>query len=74
MRYEAVFTVHAPGDGVERRLDHGQAEIEPLVERNCLVRLQGDALEWLAFTLIWLGVDFEAHEPPGVGWLSERPV
>lgn len=56
MRYEAVFTVHAPGDGVERRLDHGQAEIEPLVERNCLVRLQGGALEWLAFTLIWLGL------------------
>jgi predicted DNA-binding transcriptional regulator YafY len=33
-------------------------------DARCLLRTQGDSLEWLAFMLLWFGVDFEVHEPP----------
>lgn len=63
-RYHAEATVHAPAPDVVSRLKHGDAEVEPMGEDRCLVRIRGDALEWLAFTLIWQGFEFEVHEPP----------
>lgn len=76
MRYRATATVDAPPGLVERRLHHHRAEVEALADDRCLVRIQGDALEALAFTLMWLGVDFVVHEPDElieyVGRLSGR--
>lgn len=76
MRYLAIATLRAPASEIEPKFDHGGAEVEPLNADSCIVRLSGDALEWLAFTLIWLGVDFTVHEPPElidyVGLLSHR--
>lgn len=63
MRYRATATVDAPAGVVERRLRHHRVEVETLSDDRCLVRIQGDALEALAFTLMWLGVDFAVHEP-----------
>lgn len=63
MRYRATATVDAPSEVVERRLHHHRVEVEALSADRCLVRIQGDALEALAFTLMWLGVDFAVHEP-----------
>lgn len=75
-RYLAVATVEAPAADIEARLQPGFAEVEPVVGGRCIVRLQGEALEWIAFTLIWLGVDFTVHEPTElidyVGRLSRR--
>ena len=63
MRYRAEATVHAPAGDVAQRLRHGDVEVEPIDAAHCLVRIRGDALEWLAFTLIWQGFEFEVHEP-----------
>jgi predicted DNA-binding transcriptional regulator YafY len=62
-RYRAEATVYAPADDVADRLKHGGAEVEPIDEERCLVRIGGDSLEWLAFTLIWQGFEFEVHQP-----------
>jgi predicted DNA-binding transcriptional regulator YafY len=76
MRYQVVATVHAPASEIESKFRHGEAEVEPLGDDSCTVRLQGDALEWLAFTLIWLGAGFTIDQPPElidyVGNLSHR--
>lgn len=62
-RYHAVATVHAPAQEVAGRLRHGGARVDEIGEERCRVRIGGDALEWLAFTLIWQGFDFVVHEP-----------
>jgi len=63
MRFQAVATVSAPASEIAPRFRRGEAEVEPLGEDRCMIRFQGDALEWLAFMLIWLGADFTIHEP-----------
>ncbi len=63
-RYHAVATVESPAGDIEAKLHHGAGEVEPIDEGRCVVRLQGEALEWITFTLIWLGADFTVHEPP----------
>lgn len=63
-RYRAVATVHAPAADVAARFRHGDAEVETLGDAHCVVRINGDALEWLAFALIWQGFDVDVHEPP----------
>lgn len=63
MRFQVVATVHAPASEIESKFRHGEAEVEHLGKNRCRIRLQGDALEWLAFMLIWLGTDFTIHEP-----------
>ena len=63
MRFQVVATVYAPASEIEPKFRHGEAEVEAIGEDRCTIRLQGDALEWLAFMLIWLGTDFTIHEP-----------
>lgn len=63
-RYQVVAVVGARAGDVEKRLRHAQAEVETIAGDRCVVRIQGDVLEWLTFTLIWLGADFEVQEPP----------
>lgn len=58
--YRAVVTVFAQPDEIDARL----GEIEPLEEGRCLVRCNGDTVEWLAFRLSLLGHEFRVHEPP----------
>ena len=64
MRYQVVATLSSSADEIARRLRFGDAEVEPIDEQHCRIRMQGDALEWLAFMLIWLDVDFEVQQPP----------
>lgn len=74
MRYQVMATVEASAEQVRKRLHH--AEVEPLDDQRCTLRMQADALEWLAFSLVWVGADFEIHDPPEltafVTRLSER--
>jgi predicted DNA-binding transcriptional regulator YafY len=63
MRYQVEAVLHAPASEIEGRFRPGEATIEPIDERRCLLRTQGDALEWIAFLLIWLNVEFELREP-----------
>ena len=64
MRFQVVATIHAPAAEVEAKLRHGEADLEPIDDVSCRARLQGDALEWLAFVFIWLDFPFTIHEPP----------
>ncbi|MET7900190.1 YafY family protein [Streptomyces sp. NPDC005355] len=60
--YKAVATVHAPAAAVAERVPG--ATLEPLDAHSCLLRTGTDSLEWLAFRLVLLDVEFEVHEPP----------
>jgi predicted DNA-binding transcriptional regulator YafY len=60
-RFELLATVAAPAAEVERQLR--EATVAAVDNTTCSVRLRGDHLEWLAFQLTWLGVDFVIHEP-----------
>ena len=64
MRYEVVVTIHAPEAIIASRMRPGEGNVERLDDDHCLLRTQGDSLEWLAFMLLWFDVDFEVHEPP----------
>lgn len=76
MRYQAVATVDAPAPEIQARFRHGEAVVDPIDDRSCTVRIQGDVLEWIAFSLIWLAADFTVHEPVELidylGQLSRR--
>lgn len=63
MRHRAVVTVRASAATVRARFRQDEVEVEPVDETTCTVRLQGDILEWIAFSLIWLDADFTVHEP-----------
>ncbi len=63
-RYQVVATLHASAVEVEGRLHPGHGSVEPIDDTSCLFRAEGDYLEWLMFQLVWIGVDFEVHEPP----------
>jgi predicted DNA-binding transcriptional regulator YafY len=64
MRYEVVVTLHAPAAAIDGRMRPGEGTVEVVDDEHCLLRTQGDSLEWLAFMLLWFDVDFEVHEPP----------
>jgi predicted DNA-binding transcriptional regulator YafY len=64
MRYQADIVLEAPAAEIAAKLRTGEAEVEPIDDGHCRLRLQGDALEWLAFTIIWLDVGFTVKEPP----------
>jgi predicted DNA-binding transcriptional regulator YafY len=64
MRYQVTATLHAPAAEIAGRVRSGEGTVEPIDEARCLFRTQGDHLEWLAFQLIWLNVEFDVHEPP----------
>ncbi|MDP9867165.1 MULTISPECIES: helix-turn-helix transcriptional regulator [Streptosporangium] len=63
-RYRAVVTVHAPLAVVAERFSGPGWVLEDLDGRSCLLRTGGDSLEWLAFSVGLLGLDFTVHEPP----------
>jgi hypothetical protein len=63
MRYQVVAVLRAPAEVIRGRLQFGEAEIKAIDAGTCEFRAQGDSLEWLAFLLIWLDVDFEVQEP-----------
>jgi predicted DNA-binding transcriptional regulator YafY len=58
--YQAVVTLHMPVTEQIRSL----GEVAPIDERTCRLRMRADTLDWLAFRLLALGCEFEAHEPP----------
>jgi hypothetical protein len=64
MRYQVSVILHAPADQIAGQLRPGEGQVEPLDPDRCLLRTQGDSLDWLAFMLVWLNVGFEISEPP----------
>jgi predicted DNA-binding transcriptional regulator YafY len=64
MRYQVSVTIEAAASVIESKMRPGEGTVEDVDDDRCLLRTQGDSLEWLAFMLLWFGVDFEVHEPP----------
>lgn len=64
MRYQATAVLHASPEQLDNRLRHHDVQLEPLGPDRSVLRTQDDSLEWLAFRLLWLGVDFQVQEPP----------
>ncbi|MEU3643083.1 YafY family protein [Lentzea sp. NPDC034063] len=61
--YQAVLTIHAPLQTVAERTTPMSAALEPIDENSCLMRTGADALERIVFHLLFLGFEFEVHEP-----------
>jgi predicted DNA-binding transcriptional regulator YafY len=64
-RHRAVVTLHASTRQVVERVrtTEGYA-LEPLDDDSCLMRTEGDSLEYLALSIGMLGFEFDVHEPP----------
>lgn len=77
-RFQVKVVLHAAAAEIEPRLHHCSGTLESIDERTCLLHIEGDYLEWLAFQFLYLGVDFTVQEPAEmadyVGDLSSRLV
>ncbi|MDT7790301.1 MAG: hypothetical protein QOF58_8720 [Pseudonocardiales bacterium] len=62
--YQAVLTVHAPMQAVAERSSPMSAALEPIDDNSCLMRTGADTLDRIVFHLMFLGLEFEVHEPP----------
>src|SRR5690606_12858405 len=60
----AVLTVHASAGELADRFRVGDAEIEPVDGRTCVLRTTPDSLEWTALRIAYLDLDFEDEGPP----------
>ncbi|TQM69286.1 putative DNA-binding transcriptional regulator YafY [Actinomadura hallensis] len=60
----AVLTVHASAGELADRFRVGDAEIEPVDGRTCVLRTTPDSLEWTALRIAYLDLDFEVEGPP----------
>ncbi|MET9629952.1 YafY family protein [Lentzea sp. NPDC006480] len=62
--YQAVLTVHAPMQAVAERSSPMSAALEPIDDNSCLMRTGADSLDRIVFHLMFLGLEFDVHEPP----------
>src|SRR5215218_2187405 len=62
-RHVARVTLHAPAEEIRARFPMMWGTLEPLSPRACEYRGSDDSLDWLAFRIAALGVEFEVHEP-----------
>lgn len=63
MRYEVEVLLDAPHTEMAQRVGSGEGSLAAVDADTCLFRTQSDTLEWVAFRLMWWGVDFEVREP-----------
>ncbi|WP_394617531.1 helix-turn-helix transcriptional regulator [Lentzea sp. JNUCC 0626] len=62
--YQAVLTIHAPIKEVAERTSPMAASLEPVDDHSCLMRTGAESLDRMVFYLLYLGLDFDLHEPP----------
>lgn len=63
-RYQALVTLRAPVEEVAQRMRYvAEGALERVNGNTCILRTKGDSLEWLAASIILIGVDFEVREP-----------
>ncbi|MGI5506635.1 helix-turn-helix transcriptional regulator [Lentzea sp. CA-135723] len=62
--YQAVLTIHAPLQDVAERTSPMAASLEPVDDHSCLMRTGAESLDRMVFYLLYLGLDFDLHEPP----------
>ncbi|MBA2337915.1 MAG: YafY family transcriptional regulator [Acidimicrobiia bacterium] len=63
-RYDVAVTLHASVDEAAHRMQYvAEGQLEALDNGRCRFRTKGDSLEWLAASILLIGVDFEVHQP-----------
>lgn len=63
-RYEATVTYQAPLDRVRARLPVGWGAVRAIDEHTCRYQTSDDDLDWLAFRIGMVGVDFSVQGSP----------
>ncbi|MFS8095526.1 YafY family transcriptional regulator [Lentzea alba] len=61
--YQAVLTIHAPLREVAERTSPMSVSLEPIDDNSCLMRTGAESLDRMVFYLLFIGIDFEVHEP-----------
>jgi predicted DNA-binding transcriptional regulator YafY len=61
--YQAVLTIHAPLQVVAERTSPVSVALEPIDDTSCRMRTGADTFDRIVFHLVFLGFDFEVHEP-----------
>ncbi|WP_434442080.1 helix-turn-helix transcriptional regulator [Lentzea sp. E54] len=62
--YQAVLTIHAPLQVVAERTSPMAVSLEPIDDDSCLMRTGAESLDRMVFYLLFIGLDFQLHEPP----------
>jgi predicted DNA-binding transcriptional regulator YafY len=62
--HHARVRVHAPLAEVAARTDARWVTLTEVDDSTTLLEASADALEWLAFHVVWLGFDCEILDPP----------
>ncbi len=62
--YQAVLTIRAPLQTVAERTSPTAVSLEPIDDNSCLMRTGAESLDRIVFHLLFLGFDFDVHEPP----------
>ncbi|MDQ3781960.1 MAG: WYL domain-containing protein, partial [Actinomycetota bacterium] len=63
-RYDVVVTLHVSTDEAAHRMRYvAEGQLEAVDDGRCRFRTKGDSLEWLAASILLIGVDFEVHQP-----------
>ena len=60
---EAVVVFEASVDEISSRLPHSLGKLEPISAKRSRLRMTGDNLDWMAFRLGLIGVDFTVESP-----------
>jgi len=62
--FEVVVVLQASAGEVASRVHRSTAVVEPIDDGTCRLRANGDSIEWLAFRVALLGIDFTVESPP----------
>lgn len=61
--FDVVASVHASAQDIRKQYGMRDARITQVGDDKCTVEFSGDSLEWIAMSLVFLGFEFEIHEP-----------
>ncbi|MEJ7582963.1 MAG: YafY family protein [Acidimicrobiales bacterium] len=62
--HDVVVVLHAAADEVAGRIHPSTGTVESIDGFTCRLRASGDSIEWLAFRIASLGLDFTVESPP----------
>jgi predicted DNA-binding transcriptional regulator YafY len=61
--YDVAVVLDAPADEVARRTHRSGGTVEPIDDASCRLRLNGDSIEWMAYRIAMLDIDFTVEAP-----------
>ncbi len=61
--FQAVLTIHASAQAVAELTSPTSVSLEPIDDGTCLMRTGAESLDRMVFYLLYMGFEFEVHEP-----------